>query len=163
MTFRLEELYQHQYKLDLDIQEKHGVTYENTLNKRLLAFYVELSELANATRCFKFWSFKNAEEKARLLDEYADALHFILSIGISQDTCVEEVTYFDLSEDLTSSFLICINLFNEYVLDKTFDKYIEVLSYFISMSTVLGFTSKEIEDAYLLKLEVNHNRVENNY
>lgn len=163
MVFRLEELYKHQYKLDLDIQEKHKVTYEDTLNKRLLAFYVELSELANATRCFKFWSFKPSEEKARLLDEYADALHFILSIGISLDMCVEEVTYFELNDDITSSFLICINLFNEFILDKTFDKYIEVLSYFLSMMSVLGFTSKEVNDAYLLKLKVNHERVNNNY
>ena len=58
-----------------------------TLSKRelltdtLLALSVEVAELANATRCFKHWSMKESESRERLLDEYADIMHFQFSIG----------------------------------------------------------------------------------
>ena len=51
-------------------------------DERFLALLVEIGELANATRAFKYWSLKPAEERARLLDEYADGLHFFLSLAL---------------------------------------------------------------------------------
>jgi dimeric dUTPase (all-alpha-NTP-PPase superfamily) len=47
------------------------------------ALLVELGEFANETRCFKFWSLKPASPKeVVILDEYADGMHFFLSLGI---------------------------------------------------------------------------------
>lgn len=39
---------------------------------------VELGELANETRCFKFWSTRQTGEKNRVLEEYIDCLFMIL-------------------------------------------------------------------------------------
>lgn len=61
------------------------------LTEKLLAAIVELSELANASRCFKYWSKKEAEPKERLLDEYADIFHFLLSIGNTMNFTAEEI------------------------------------------------------------------------
>jgi len=61
------------------------------LRDRLLALQVEVSELANATRCFKYWSTKQAESKERLLDEYADCMHFMLSIANTLKFTADEV------------------------------------------------------------------------
>lgn len=61
------------------------------LPERLLALHVEVSELANATRCFKYWSEKGPESKERLLDEYADCLHFLLSVGHTLGFTAEEI------------------------------------------------------------------------
>ena len=48
----------------------------------MLALLVEIGELANETRSFKFWSVKPASEKKIILEEFVDGIHFILSLGI---------------------------------------------------------------------------------
>jgi len=77
----VEKLYSMQYALDTHIEEKHGLK-EDLFNRKMLALLVELGELANETRCFKFWSLKAASEKAVILEEFVDGVHFILSLGL---------------------------------------------------------------------------------
>ncbi|MGV8982135.1 dUTP diphosphatase [Clostridium sp.] len=87
---QLEELYQKQRELDQLIVTKrftkpNGEELDGSskcfLADRLLALSVEVSELANATRSFKYWSDKPSECDERVIDEYADVLHFFLSVG----------------------------------------------------------------------------------
>src|SRR5690625_2283374 len=58
----LEELFKIQAELDKRIVEKHGLQNEDLLDKKILALQVELGELANEWRGFKFWS---EDQKAR--------------------------------------------------------------------------------------------------
>lgn len=74
------ELLDAQRNLDLHTFEIRGQTYASTSEKRLLALLVELHELANETKCFKFWSSKPVGNREKVLMEYVDVLHFILSI-----------------------------------------------------------------------------------
>lgn len=96
----LEELLKMQNDLDIEILEKYNSRtslnrfpkeQSDFLTERLLAMIVEISELANATRCFKYWSLKPAEPKERLIDEYADCLHFLLSLGNTLDFTAQEI------------------------------------------------------------------------
>ncbi|UAT32640.1 dUTP diphosphatase [Bacillus badius] len=96
----LKELFQMQRQLDQHIEEKHPrENGEDRLAKKILALQVELGELANEQRSWKFWS---RDQKPRvkvlvepdernpnafknpLLEEYVDCLHFILSIGLEE-------------------------------------------------------------------------------
>lgn len=163
MKIDLKDLYLQQYSLDKEIQEKHNCDYSSTRYKRFLAFQVELNELANATRCFKFWSNKESESKARLLDEFADGMHFILSIGIDFDYQVESIDIVELEEDLTMGFLVCNKLFVEFIENQAFENYISFLAYYFSLSTIFGYNPNELIDAYFLKLKVNYQRQDNNY
>lgn len=61
------------------------------LIERLLALQVEVSEFANKTRCFKYWSKKKAEPKEELLDEFVDILHFWLSVANVMKFTAEEI------------------------------------------------------------------------
>ena len=74
----LEKLYKLQAELDDEIARNHNVSYASTHEKRLLALTVELGELANETRCFKYWSLKPASPKEIVMDEYADGIHEML-------------------------------------------------------------------------------------
>jgi dimeric dUTPase (all-alpha-NTP-PPase superfamily) len=65
----------------------------SALDKKLLALSVEVGELANATRCFKYWSTKEDEGKERMLDEYADVLHFLLSVANSLQFTSEDIEH----------------------------------------------------------------------
>ena len=69
-----------------------NMTYNRKIVKRkMLALLVEIGELANETRCFKYWSNKPASEREVILEEYVDGLHFILSIGI--DLGIDKTSY----------------------------------------------------------------------
>ncbi|HOH68301.1 MAG TPA: dUTP diphosphatase, partial [Bacilli bacterium] len=68
----LKELYRLQGELDARIASNHKTSYEKTTDDRLMALIVEIGELANETRCFKYWSNKGPSPREVLLDEYAD-------------------------------------------------------------------------------------------
>ena len=89
----IKELYELQKKLDATIllNNDPDIDRNELLTDTILALSVEISELANATRCFKHWSKKGSESKERLLDEYVDVLHFWLSIGLQLGFAPEEV------------------------------------------------------------------------
>lgn len=161
----LKPLFIKQSELDAQIALNHGVTYEQTKDKRLLALLVELGEFANETRCFKFWSFKKPSSKDIILDEYADGLHFFLSLGIILGFDCFEYESKDKEEnfDLTESLL---DLYNEVSLLKSkFSKeqFTKAFSLFLQIPFSMGYNGNDIFDAYLKKLEVNHSRQENNY
>ena len=114
---QISELLEKQRELDqfiiknrYDYPEYIDANDKSFLRDRILALSVEVGEFANATRCFKYWSNKPSESKERLLDEYADILHFMLSVA-----------------------------------------------------NTIGFTAKEIEQAYMEKHEVNYNRQKEGY
>lgn len=102
-TMDLKELFQMQEKLDNEILDKvnEGVVHTNFTSyrftpedfivDRLLALQVEVSELANATRSFKYWSEKESEPKETILDEYVDVLHFWLSVGLALNFTPDDV------------------------------------------------------------------------
>src|SRR5690625_218411 len=107
----LSKLMKAQKKLDDRIVKEKGLEGKCLLDKKILALQVELGELANEWRGFKFWSedqspnitychacngygyFDSTYQEAcdychatgiqenPLLEEYVDCLHFILSIG----------------------------------------------------------------------------------
>src|SRR5690606_38123781 len=80
MKLLLTRLYDMQGKLDAVIYEKHNVKPgPEAYHKLVVALQVELCEMANEMRFFKFWSTKGPSD--RVLDEFVDVLHFFLSIG----------------------------------------------------------------------------------
>jgi dimeric dUTPase (all-alpha-NTP-PPase superfamily) len=50
----LSEIFDQQVKLDKHIQSNHNLRYEDVLEELKLALAVEMGELANEVRCFKF-------------------------------------------------------------------------------------------------------------
>ena len=82
MQLKVNDLYQLQNGLDEEIYQKFSLTREGTSIRRRLALLVELGECVNETRCFKFWSVKGPSPAPVILEEYADGIHFLLSLGI---------------------------------------------------------------------------------
>ena len=80
---QLTKLYSMQRGLDSYIQQQRDEQSDVFLEKGL-ALLVELAELANETRCFKFWSLKGPSENTIILEEYVDSIHFLLSLGIEK-------------------------------------------------------------------------------
>ena len=77
----VKKLCEMQMVLDERIIKEHQLEGKDLEENKILALLVEISELANETRCFKHWSTKGPSEESVLLEEYVDSLHFFLSIA----------------------------------------------------------------------------------
>lgn len=169
----LKELFGAQKELDERIIEEHNLQGKDEFDKKIVAFIVELSELANEIRFFKFWSNKKPSDTETILDEYADCLHFLLSIGNDLSSiCGETIQIHDYKnnlnyEELTEEFIEIIKSICDVKLFRyepsVFEKYTETFERLLSLGHKLGFTWKDIEMAYYKKHEINFQRQDNNY
>ncbi|MYL34170.1 dUTPase [Pontibacillus yanchengensis] len=158
------ELFQMQQQLDQRIEAEHGLEDADLFSKKVLALLVELGELANETRCFKFWSLKPPKEQQVILEEYVDGLHFIMSLGL------EKTLYYQGALDAqngpsntTEQFqkvFSGVHLFQE---SPTQAHYEQLFTAFLRLGITLGFSEVEIQEAYYKKNEVNHQRQEEGY
>lgn len=205
---KLLKLFEIQKELDQSIVEKHGLQGEDLFQRKILALQVELGELANEWRGFKFWSTDQdprvdvgcekcngfgfdyrsfhyngdvtvTSEKIacdcsngiinRLLEEYVDCLHFILSLGIELNA-YDPVYDDELEADerkithrgyiTTASF---IRLIGDMWKLETANDWWDYFEDFIELGRRLHLTLEEVEAAYLKKNEVNHARIEEGY
>lgn len=167
MAMDFEKLYSMQKLLDERIETQHGLQAENLVEKKILALLVEIGELANETRCFKFWSLKPAAPLEKVLEEYVDGLHFILSLGLDLD-----FTYNPTNNEtkkkagtgiLVEQFLLVFQAVNQFQQKKTIETYNDLFANYLSLGDYLGFTGEKIQQAYIQKNEVNHERQNQNY
>lgn len=163
MLCLLKEMYQKQLELDNEIASNHHISYEETKDKRLLALLVELGEFANATRTFKFWSFKPSESKERVLDEFADGLHFLLSLGLAYNYVVDSIEVEEEKIDLTDAILKSYHYINEFYNSRTLINYLKMFQGYLKILASLGYSWDDAYSAYFTKLAENHHRQETNY
>lgn len=157
-------LYDMQQKLDTYIIETHQLENESLFDERMLALLVELGELANETRCFKFWSHKKANERDVILEEYVDNIHFILSLGLTTDFRYESKEAVQpINNSLTDQFVRCFTactVFNEKRSKETYQAMFDSL---LQIGLSLGFSTTDIQQAYLKKNEINFKRQDDGY
>ena len=210
----LDKLIEMQRELDNRIIEKKGFQGRDWLDKKILALQVELGELANEWRGFKFWSNNQVprlrdykqikckwcngsgddgtgvcpdckslgdvyKEYNPLLEEYVDCLHFILSIGLelgigSKDIKVENDYRGDTPTETFNVLFSYISSLRTFIFDVTIaatianedikELYHQLFECFVGLGEIdLGFTWEQIENAYLDKNKINHERQENGY
>lgn len=153
-----------QRELDAHIQDNHKLQEDNLIEKKILALLVEIGELANETRCFKFWSLKPPATKEKILEEFVDGIHFILSLGIECSFEANQLKFSNSqSESLTEQFLTVFDSVNKFRAAQSFGNFEMLFSEYISLATLLGYSSQEIEQAYIQKNEVNYERQQNGY
>lgn len=161
----LEKLFEMQKGLDSHIEAQHELKSEDLFDRKVLALLVELGELANETRCFKFWSLKAPSPKEVILEEFVDGIHFILSLGIE----CEFTEKADLNgiqnqtNSLTEQFLEVYRIIEEYREARSLEKYEEMFQAYLYLATIMGFSNVEIEQAYYKKNEVNYERQKQGY
>ena len=159
----LHKLFTMQRALDQYIQTNKQVT-ENVFIKKGLALIVELAELANETRCFKFWSEKGPSERSVILEEYVDSIHFILSLGIEkglQD--LQEWPHEIVVGDLTVLFIATNKSVLTFLAEPTKTHYEKVWILYGAIAEKLGFSSEDVLQAYIAKNETNYERQKNGY
>ncbi|WP_027964655.1 dUTP diphosphatase [Halalkalibacillus halophilus] len=160
-----EELYRLQADLDQRILDSIPQTNEQVRDDKLLAFLVEVSELANETRCFKYWSQKGANEREVILEEFVDGIHFLLSFGLDDGYRFEshQATDRDSVVTLTEAFHMVYEMIQTYKNEPSQAHYQELMLIYLSVGKLLTFSEEEIVQAYLEKNAENHNRQARGY
>lgn len=159
----LSNLVEHQRILDQTICQNHNVTSQTTQNERILAFMVELGELANETRCFKYWSLKKASTKDIILEEYVDGIHFLVSLGIDLEfNAIGDVSNNDIDE-LSLKFIKVYHYAAQLSANFNIDNLKLLFNCYLQLGVMLGFQQEDIIKGYMLKNEENHQRQESGY
>lgn len=158
------ELFSMQRKLDAFIENNRDINSDVFIEKGL-ALTVELAELANETRCFKYWSSKGSSEKSILLEEFVDSIHFLLSLGNEKGISIDEWPEIEIYKEvnLTNLFLKTQQSILTYIQHPEVDKYNIVWQNYSVLAYNLGFTLEDILVAYKLKNEKNYERQRTGY
>jgi dimeric dUTPase (all-alpha-NTP-PPase superfamily) len=136
---------------------------QDTIEKNIVELLVEIGELANETRCFKYWSNKGSSEKDVVLDEYADCflmtLYFCNMTDIDLNESFSEVTNDDVVAQFKELYVIVAKL--DYSLNKDIIKLI--LSNLVNLGRLLGFNDEDITNGCIKKIERNKKRFETGF
>ena len=159
----LQKLFEMQKELDAFIEKTQKIE-RDVFKEKGLALMVELAELANETRCFKFWSTKGPSERDVILEEYVDSIHFILSLGLLKGfTSIEEWPVVEEKRDLTEIFLMTQNAILKFINNPTKEGYLAIWQYYGVIAYNLGFSFNDVVHAYLEKNEENYKRQRSGY
>ncbi|MFD1335249.1 dUTP diphosphatase [Oceanobacillus iheyensis] len=157
-------LFNMQKQLDSYIEENHGLEKADLFDKKILALLVELGELANETRCFKFWSKKPRNKQSVILEEYVDVIHFLMSVGINKGyDSFESTNNQHINRSEIDQFQIVYEQTIMYKNEPNKAKYEELFSSCIDLGNILGFSEEDIQRAYLEKNEINYKRQNQGY
>lgn len=163
MKVQLTDIRIQQDQLDSRIFRLHQTSREQTTQKRILALLVELGELANETRCFKFWSLKGPNTQEIIAQEYSDGLHFFLSLGIDLKDDTEHLESVCSYSDPTQQFLFIYQLVSKLLIDFTTELYRQAFSEYLGLAQLLGMSGEDILNHYLSKNATNHQRQDEQY
>ena len=154
------------YKVTKHLDEEFASYYTNNeeiVRKNRLELLVELGELANETRCFKYWSTKQVGEKEKVLGEYIDCLFMTLYFSNITDISLDEEFPSSLNGDIIDTFL-SLNKFASNI--STIPKKDEVKKVLVELdhlAKLLNFTIDDLERAAKRKSEIIDDRFNSEY
>lgn len=178
----INSLFEKQQYLDEHIIKEKDLHGQDLLKRKTVALICELYECINEARFFKFWSDDqkpntegNKQMKTKegrpakgfvkynpLLEEYADTIHFALSIA--NDLGYHEHKYIKThTRDLNDLVIGITNIATIIPMSKEKHHVSELINNVIQLGYQLGFTEEEVINAYNDKNKVNYERQQNGY
>ncbi|WP_054861437.1 MULTISPECIES: dUTP diphosphatase [Gracilibacillus] len=158
-----ETLFKMQRDLDHYILKQHQLKNEQIVEKKVLALLVEIGELANETRCFKYWSVKAPSPKDVIAEEYVDGIHFILSLGLVIGIEDYHGEIEEPSEETTELFLRVFEAIHQLNKERSKQAFNQLFYVYLQLGKNLGFTQGDIKSAYIEKNKVNFERQNQGY
>lgn len=160
----LENLFEMQKDLDESVSERTGMNLDSyeSVESRVYAFHTEVHELANELGFFKYWKQSHIMDRDRTLEELADCVHLLLSLGLTKGytRSVRSVEAFPLWEDYSM-----LDLFKEIRRNEldSVGKFQLAFSLLLGVAVKCGFTMQDVRKGYMLKNAVNEVRQMNHY
>lgn len=156
-----EQVYKENYRLDKIWEEKFLSSEPHYFEKECIAFLVELGELINETKFFKFWSVKKAN-KEKVLEELADCiivvLYFygVLNLNISYNKHHTNKNILDLVNYLFCQGTKLIDNFSEELV-------IDLFENLMYLGELLNVEEQEIIESIKQKHLIIEKRLQSDY
>lgn len=153
--------YDKQKQLDQFIYANNGIEPSQYITDlKIIAFKVELSELANELQTFKYWKKNIDVDKAKAIEELMDCIHFLISIALDRnyntfiDKAEPNYTHLTMNEILFALFEMPLQSSTH------FKKTLEML---LSIADKLDMIEVQIRGNYKKKFNKNMKRQLENY
>ena len=156
----IKKMLEAQKELDKANMKKGGLT-EYPLELVQTAYRVELGELLQEWKQFKFWKINKGEiDRDKMLKEWADCMHFALSLEeYENETSRSEYVVQTIMNDVLRR--VKADIYK--ILDCCFKSKMWRLESTIALGLKLGYTLEELEQAYWKKNKINWERIEGGY
>ena len=135
--------------------DENVVGESNVRDLLFLALHVKLGELANLTKCYKYYQVKPNLPKHKLIIRYADVLRYLLSVGNRHQFNMIQTADLNTQIEIEDVIQIFSLLFDDLsVLKKAIkddqyvqglNDYIRIFSYFVHLGALLGLNEAEIQ------------------
>ncbi len=165
MKYDFKEISEKQKTLDSYILKKlDKKIHENSYwSFRIIALFVEINELINEIKFFKFWKKNKNIDQKKVKEEFVDCLHFLFSLGntigfnnwifITDDIKKPlEIIYFDFNKNLIK--------LNE---EKNKENIKKIFNNLMDLAFNLNLSNEEIHEIYNYKNKINFDRQDSNY
>ena len=158
----LNSLFEKQKELDKYIYKKNNVTAKEVFERKIVALLVELGELANELKFFKYWKENINIDRQRAIEEYIDVIHF--AIGLAVDLGINEHEYIETQpQDLNKLFIGITNLATVLSTSREKEHAKTLINIVIALGYQLGLTEETVLAAYDEKNAINYERQNSNY
>lgn len=157
------EIYEINKELDSMFEKNFDVSFDELYRKNKLEFLVEISELANETRVFKYWS-KKEPDFEKMMYELADCIIITLSFfnykNISLDEEFPSMMEYSDSVDL---FFKLYDLGNRFYNDDDSNTLKLILVTIMQLSSELNINREDVISYTKSKIERNFIRMKEGF
>ena len=154
-----------QKELD-DIWIKRANLAEYPFKMAITAYRVELGELLQEWKQFKYWKMNKGEvQRDEMLKEWADCMHFALSLDYNNYPLYYTEHYNEILINHLEKFIKNIETWDIYLILNScfYAGKVKILENTLKLGLKLGYTLEELEQAYWKKNKINWERIKNNY
>lgn len=160
---KFSKVYKENKKLDAIFHELYDNNSKETFRKNVLELLVELGELANETRCFKYWSKKGPSDKKIILDEFADCMLMVLCFCNMLEVDLKEDFLESKNNDVIEQFVYLYHESSLLINDFSKNRIKDVLVNLVELGNLIGLSDNDIINGCLLKIERNKKRFETGF
>ena len=153
----LSEVYIKNKELDKIFIDKYEHIDKDMYKKNKIELLVEIGELANETKCFKYWTTKSPN-KELVLFEYADCIIMTLCLYNYLNLELEDIE-FNKIEDPCDNFAYLYKLCSEFYFNDNKEILKKILFNLINLGELLNITHEEIVSNTLEKIELDTKRM----
>ena len=156
---KFQEIYDENKKLDAIFIAKYD--HDDLVRKNKLELLVEIGELANETKCFKYWT-KKEPNKELVEEEYADCLIMTLCFfSLLHIELDEEYNYLFNELDTIDIFAKLYSLASDFYYSESRDTIKKIFVILVNLGYQLGFNDEKIINITLKKIITDKERLKN--
>ncbi|WP_342268675.1 dUTP diphosphatase [Spiroplasma endosymbiont of Aspidapion aeneum] len=160
----LEKIRCKQKELDAFLLKGQDTNSVELKEKRVLAFIVELCEFLNEEKSFKYWKKDKTIAREKLVEEYIDGIHFLMSLINEQNL---DFNNYKIKDNKHEKFhIISLSIVENaarYSHTRKIEDLWKFVDLYLSLTSHIDLEEDELFDIYDKKNKINIDRSNNGY